>query len=109
MFIIQDEIKHKSSKIIPIDQPAVLFDIPDHNNFGDSLIWYYNKRFFKSQLKYHLTNNTNNKKGSSRNKLEIHGDLQRIRSSSSGSRTKYPTRRSKQQQRNDGRRHEQST
>ena len=48
MFIIQDEIKHKSSKIIPIDQPAVLFDIPDHNNFGDSLIWYYNKRFFKT-------------------------------------------------------------
>lgn len=50
MFIIQDEIKHKSSKIIPIDQPAVLFDIPDHNNFGDSLIWYYNKLFFKLKL-----------------------------------------------------------
>lgn len=35
----KDEIRSKSQELIPSDRSAHLFDLPQHRNYGDTLIW----------------------------------------------------------------------
>lgn len=43
---VKNELKTVAKTLIPIDQPAHLLDIPQHANYGDTLIWYLKSLYY---------------------------------------------------------------